>query len=71
MIILPLDVADVSTLEKKFSEVVARFGGVDILVNNAGVSSRSLMLDTHPAVEEKLMQCNYFGAIRLTRFALV
>jgi NAD(P)-dependent dehydrogenase (short-subunit alcohol dehydrogenase family) len=42
---VPLDVADVASIDAAFAAVRDRLGGVDILVNNAGIGAN------HPAVE--------------------
>jgi short-subunit dehydrogenase len=49
----------------------AEFGGIDVLVNNAGITMWSrfdALADLQ--VFEKIMQVNFHGPVRLTRFAL-
>jgi short-subunit dehydrogenase len=43
---------------------------VDVLVNNGGVSQRSLVLDTSPEVDRRIMEINFFATIALTKCVL-
>lgn len=67
---LPLDLTEFASLPEKARQVEARFGRVDILVNNGGVSQRSLAKDTDFAVEQAIMNTNYFGTVALTKAVL-
>ncbi|XP_060580242.1 dehydrogenase/reductase SDR family member 7B-like [Ruditapes philippinarum] len=68
--VLQVDLADVSSLEKKGDEAVDIFGHVDILINNAGISYRGSIQDTDIDVHMKVMTVNYFGQIALTKAIL-
>jgi short-subunit dehydrogenase len=51
-------------------EALSFYGEVHILIHNAGLSQRSLILNTHLAVYEKLIDVNYLGTIALTKAIL-
>ncbi|GAB3973881.1 SDR family oxidoreductase [Spirosoma terrae] len=66
-------VADVSLendVKALFEQTIARFGRLDILINNAGISMRSMLIDTDPAVIQKVMDINFMGTVYATRYAL-
>ncbi|XP_077980813.1 dehydrogenase/reductase SDR family protein 7-like [Glandiceps talaboti] len=68
--ILPLDLADMQSLEKKPKEAISFHGHIDILINNGGISYRGTAIDTTLDVHKKLMDVNYFGAVTLTKGVL-
>ncbi|GIL15060.1 MAG: oxidoreductase [Chloroflexota bacterium] len=68
--ILPLDVADLPAAPEKAKQARALFGRIDILINNAGVGFRGYVKDTEIAVQQRVMQVNYFGSIALTKATL-
>lgn len=68
--ILPLDLAESSTLQLSTEAAIQFFGQVDVLVNNGGISQRSLTKETHLDVDRKLMEVNFFGTIALTKYLL-
>jgi short-subunit dehydrogenase len=71
IVVLPLDLADLESLPQKANEARAAFGaGVDILVNNGGVGQRGRAVQTPIAVDQKIMQVNYFGHVALTKAVL-
>ncbi|ELR15573.1 Dehydrogenase/reductase SDR family protein 7like, putative [Acanthamoeba castellanii str. Neff] len=56
--VLPLDVAELASLEGKVKDATAIHGRIDVLINNAGVSLE---------VDQRVMNINYFGTIALTK----
>jgi short-subunit dehydrogenase len=68
--VLPIDLAEASTLKLSTEAAVQIFGHLDILINNGGIGQRSLIKDTSLEVDRKIMEVNYFGAIALTKFVL-
>lgn len=70
VVILPLDISQYETFEKKVEIALGLFNGVDILINNAGISQRSLVLETKLHVDQKIFDINYFGTIALTKALL-
>lgn len=65
--VVPLDLADRSTLEAAVDDVHDHFGHVDVMIHNGGISQRSLAKDTALSVDRRIMEVNYFGAIALTK----
>jgi dehydrogenase/reductase SDR family protein 7B len=49
------------------SSISSRGNNIDILINNGGISSRSSFLTTDLAVDEKLMQVNFFSGVALAK----
>ena len=64
------DVSDASAIEAAAHMVLERFGHVDVLINNAGVTQRSLAKDTILAVDRRIMEVDFFGAVALTKAVL-
>jgi short-subunit dehydrogenase len=68
--ILPLDLEAPDSFALKVQEAIAAFGQIDIMVHNGGISQRSLVKDTLPAVQRRVMEVDYFSYIELTRLLL-
>lgn len=62
------DIAAASECAQLAAKVLADHGRIDILINNAGHSIRRAIEHTYDRFHdyERLMQVNYFGALRLT-----
>ncbi len=69
-LIEPLDLSRPETIGEKAARVLARVGQVDVLVNNGGVSQRSLVMDTSPEIERRIMEINFFGTVALRKCVL-
>jgi dehydrogenase/reductase SDR family protein 7B len=61
--ILPLDLNDPDSLPEKAKNALKAFGHIDILINNGGISQRSLVLETSPETDRKIMEINYFSGL--------
>ena len=70
ILILPLDITNLSGIDAAGQKIMQKFGRIDILVNNAGVSQRSFIVDTPIEVEKKIMDINFFGTLAITKLAL-
>lgn len=70
VLILPLDLANTSTIEELTHKVILKFGRIDVLVNNGGLSQRSLVKDTSIDIDRKIMEVNFFGTVALTKSVL-
>lgn len=68
--ILPFEATDYTVLPDHVQNAVAWKGSVDILVNNAGVSQRSLAINTHPSVHQKIIDIDLIAPIWLTQLLL-
>jgi short-subunit dehydrogenase len=68
--VLPLDLTEFSTLKLCTEAAIQLFGHIDILFNNGGISQRSLIKETSLAVDKRIMDVNYFGAVALTKYLL-
>ena len=55
---LPLDLADVSTINHNIRNVVEQFGAIDILVNNAGIGYTNLLRETPLQDWQKVLDIN-------------
>ncbi len=64
------DVSVMSDCDRLIDETVKAYGKIDVLINNAGISMRALFVDTDPAVLQRLMDVNFWGAVYCTKFAL-
>jgi short-subunit dehydrogenase len=68
--VLPLDLAQSSTLQLTTEAAIQIFGHIDVLINNGGISQRSLAKDTVLDVDRKIMEVDFFGTIALTKYLL-
>lgn len=62
------DLGDFATVQKLFSQIKERFGGIEILVNNAGISHIGLLSDMDIEQWNEIMQTNissYFYCCKL------
>lgn len=64
------DIGQESACQEAVAATVECFGRLDILVNNSGISQRSAVFDTDIAVDRRVFEVNYFGAIGLTKQVL-
>jgi NAD(P)-dependent dehydrogenase (short-subunit alcohol dehydrogenase family) len=64
----PVNLADMADCDRFVKLLLAEHGEIDILVNNAGRSIRRDIESSYDRFHdfERLMQLNYFGALRLT-----
>ncbi len=65
-----VDVADASAVGEAGEDAVRRLGGVDLLVNAAGITHPGYVQDLPDEVFRRVMETNYFGAVRVTRAML-
>lgn len=63
--VIPLDLADVETINGAVTPVLREITQIDILIHCGGVSQRALVQDTALSVDYQIMAINYFGAIAL------
>jgi short-subunit dehydrogenase len=70
VLVLPLDMKELSTFEAAYSKVKQKFGKVDILFNNAGISQRGSVIESTDEVYHELMDVNYWAPVKLTKIVL-
>ncbi|MEC4807197.1 MAG: SDR family oxidoreductase [Jaaginema sp. PMC 1079.18] len=68
--VIPLDLAEIETINRAVTQVLEEFTQIDILIHCGGVSQRALAQDTDLSVDYQIMAINYFGAIALTKALL-
>jgi len=69
-LVLPLDLAEQSNFPELVKQAINHTNTIDMLVNNGGISQRSLAIETAIAVDRKIMEVDYFGAVALTKAIL-
>lgn len=65
--ILPFDLSRLEEIDTLTDRAVALFGSIDIAFLNAGISQRSMVLDSSPEVDHKIMDVNFFAPLKITR----
>lgn len=66
-----LDVTDAAGVEETVRAVAAAHGGLHVLVNNAGVAPPpGLLVDTPPAVVDRVLAVNVNGVVNCSRAAI-
>jgi NAD(P)-dependent dehydrogenase (short-subunit alcohol dehydrogenase family) len=62
--VLPMDVDNDASVDKAVAGVLAESGRIDVLVNNAGVAVTGPVEELPLAEFRRVMETNYFGALR-------
>lgn len=65
--VIPVDVADVSQVDRCVKEVLDRFGRIDVLVNNAGITRDGLLMRMSDADWDAVIDTNLKGTFLFTR----
>ncbi len=68
--ILPLDLSEIESLDSVATAALKLTDGIDVLINNGGISQRSLASETSFEVDQRVMNVNYFSAVKLTKLIL-
>jgi len=68
--VLPLDLSEIASLDEVAKKAFKIHETIDVLVNNGGISQRSLVSETDFDVDQRLMNVNYFSAVKLTKLVL-
>lgn len=67
ILVLPIDLEQYQKANEWTKTVMDKFNRIDILINNGGISQEGLALNTTTAVEQKIMDINYFGNVALSK----
>jgi len=69
--VLPVDLADHSSLKAKAEEALATYGGrIDVLVNSGGVSTRSMARNSNFEVDKFVTDVDFLSYVALTKALL-
>lgn len=71
-LIVPLDLTQIKEEQIKMigDRILLKFGKLDIVIHNASLSQRSLAHETVHEVDRKIMETNFFGPVKMTKFIL-
>lgn len=70
ILVLKMDMLEISKQEEHFETVINHFGGLDVLVNNAGRSQRAPWELVELSVDRELFELDVFSVINLCRIAV-
>ena len=65
--ILPIDLAEVESVNKAIRECLIRHERIDILFNNGGISQRAEALHTDMEIVRRVMEIDFFSNVMLSR----
>ncbi len=65
--VLPVDLADLSTLNSIAEKAISLFGRIDMLINSGGISQRSTAMETKADVEQRIMDINFTSSVILSK----
>lgn len=68
--ILALDVDDDASVAQAFEQALKEHGHIDVLVNNAGIGGPGTVDETPLNAFRRIMETNYFGALRCIKAVL-
>jgi short-subunit dehydrogenase len=68
--VLPLDLEQKQSLFSKAEGAWRIYGKIDILINAGGISQRGQVIEMESAVEEKIMDINFWGTVNLSKAML-
>ena len=68
--VLPIDLENYSQAEIWYQEAREKVGVPDILINNGGIGHLGTALEMEMAVEQKVMDINFWGSVSLTKAVL-
>jgi NAD(P)-dependent dehydrogenase (short-subunit alcohol dehydrogenase family) len=70
IIVLPLDVDDDASIRGTVGQALTARGRIDVLVNNAGIAPMGAIEECPLAEFRRVMETNYFGAVRCIQAVL-
>lgn len=71
-LIAPLDLMQIKEeqIEMLGDRILLKFGRLDLIIHNASLSQRSLAHETLNEVDRKIMETNFFGPVKMTKYIL-
>ncbi|MDG1307790.1 MAG: SDR family oxidoreductase [Porticoccaceae bacterium] len=70
VLVMPLDVVDLDAMPGAVDKVMEAYSRIDVLINNAGVSHASASWKLTADELHRLMEVNFYSAVRCTQLAL-
>jgi short-subunit dehydrogenase len=70
MLILPADITIDGDVDRIVEQTLKTFGRIDVLINNAGAGLRAELIDTRVEDARRVMDLNFFGAVRCVHAVL-
>ncbi len=70
VLVCPADVTDDAQTQTVADAALRAFGRIDVLVNNAGLSMGGPFVEHDPAAMRRLIEVNYYGAVRMAQVVL-
>lgn len=70
VLVIPTDLTRDDDVQQLVERTLAAFGRIDILVNNAGMGLRASAWESRPEDTRRVMEVNFFGAVRCTKAVL-
>ena len=67
---ISFDLGNLASVRKGAAELLERFAAIDVLVNNAGIYSINAVEDESLEQFRRVMETNYFGAVRCVKQVL-
>jgi len=68
--VLSLDLEDTAALADKTKDALRIYGQIDLLINSGGIGQRAAALETDLAIEQKIMNVNFWGTVALSKAIL-
>lgn len=65
--VLSLDLENTAELTNKAIDAQKIYGNIDLLINSGGITQRAEALDTDLAIEQKIMNVNFWGTVALSK----
>lgn len=70
LLAVPTDVTKQEDIDRLFNTVIAQCGRLDILINDAGIGLRAPVAEIRSEDAQRVMDVNFFGALRCIQAAL-
>lgn len=68
--VIPFDLSRNTEIRQAFEKTMDLCENIDILFHNGGISQRSLVEETPMAIDHRLFDVNFWGAVELTKLVL-